>query len=108
MTDNGNSSTTINFIIGFVIGSLIGAVVTLLFAPQSGEDSRKLIRDKSIEIKDRATEVSGEWVRITQEKADEFQKRGISLVEEKTPVSVTKSELEFDDNNLSSTLEDLG
>ena len=47
------------FLIGFVVGGLTGAVVALLFAPQSGEETRALIKDKSIELRDKA-EVSAE------------------------------------------------
>ena len=45
---------------GFVIGGLIGAGVALLMAPQSGEETRALIADKSIELRDRATETAGD------------------------------------------------
>ena len=42
------------FLVGFIVGGLSGAVVALLFAPQSGEDTRALIKDKSIELRDKA------------------------------------------------------
>ena len=42
------------FLVGFIVGGLSGAVVALLFAPQTGEETRTLIRDKSIELRDRA------------------------------------------------------
>ena len=42
------------FLVGFVVGGLTGAVVALLFAPQSGEETRALIKDKSIELRDKA------------------------------------------------------
>lgn len=42
------------YIAGFIIGGLVGAAAALLLAPQSGEETRTLIRDKSIEIKDKA------------------------------------------------------
>ena len=38
----------------FAIGGLIGAGVALLMAPQSGEKTRSIIRDKSVELKDKA------------------------------------------------------
>ncbi|MEW5939234.1 MAG: YtxH domain-containing protein [Chloroflexota bacterium] len=43
------------FLVGFIVGGLTGAVVSLLFAPQSGEETRALIKDKSIELRDKAT-----------------------------------------------------
>jgi gas vesicle protein len=42
------------FLVGFIVGGLSGAVVALLFAPQSGEDTRTMIKDKSIELRDKA------------------------------------------------------
>jgi gas vesicle protein len=42
-----------SFLTGFVFGGLVGAVVALLMAPQSGEETRAIIRDKSIELKDK-------------------------------------------------------
>ncbi len=47
------------FLVGFIVGGLTGAVVSLLFAPQSGEETRALIRDKSIEIRDKADRICG-------------------------------------------------
>ncbi|MBV6396190.1 MAG: hypothetical protein HFACDABA_01783 [Anaerolineales bacterium] len=43
------------FLVGFIVGGLTGAVVSLLFAPQSGEETRALIKDKSIELRDKAS-----------------------------------------------------
>ena len=42
------------FLVGFLVGGLTGAVVALLMAPQSGEETRALIKDKSIELRDKA------------------------------------------------------
>ena len=36
---------TSRFLIGFIAGALAGATVGLLLAPESGEDTRKLIID---------------------------------------------------------------
>ena len=55
-----NSGDLGSFLAGFVIGGLIGAGVALLMAPQSGEETRALIADKSIELRDRATETAGD------------------------------------------------
>ncbi len=40
------------FFAGLVIGGLVGAALALLLAPQSGEETRAQIRDKSLEYKD--------------------------------------------------------
>ena len=55
-----NSGDLGSFLAGFVIGGLIGAGVALLMAPQSGEETRALIADKSIELRDRAAETAGD------------------------------------------------
>ena len=45
-----NSGTL--FFAGLVIGGLVGASLALLLAPQSGEETRGQIKDKSVELKD--------------------------------------------------------
>jgi len=42
------------FAIGFLVGGLAAGVAALLFAPQSGEETRELIKEKSIELRDQA------------------------------------------------------
>lgn len=77
------------FITGFVIGGLVGAAVSLLLAPQSGEETRTMIREKSIEIKDQV-EQTAEDARLKAEqlateaktKAEELQRRGQVVLEE--------------------------
>ena len=39
------------FLAGFVVGGVIGAIAALLLAPQSGEETRTMIYDRSIELK---------------------------------------------------------
>ena len=41
---------------GLLIGGLVGAGTALLFAPQSGEETRAAIQNKSTELRDRTTE----------------------------------------------------
>jgi gas vesicle protein len=47
-----------SFMAGLIVGGLVGAAVALLMAPQSGEETRAVIRDRGIELKDRAVEYS--------------------------------------------------
>jgi gas vesicle protein len=52
--DDNNGQTFLGFLIGLIVGGLVGAAVALLYAPQSGEETRATIREKSIELKDQA------------------------------------------------------
>ena len=40
--------------VGLLAGALAGVVATLLLAPQSGEETRTQIREKGVELKDKA------------------------------------------------------
>jgi gas vesicle protein len=42
---------------GILIGGLAGAVTMLLLAPQAGKDTRRQIREKGIELRDRTAEM---------------------------------------------------
>ena len=67
------------FLVGFIVGGLTGAVVSLLFAPQSGEETRALIRDKSIELRDRAAETAEEALARAEAAAAEARMRAEEL-----------------------------
>lgn len=64
------------FLIGFVVGSVAGAVAALLLAPQSGEETRALIKDKSIELRDKAAEQAEVVASKANEFADQAKTRG--------------------------------
>jgi gas vesicle protein len=59
-----------SFLIGFLVGGLVGAAVALLFAPQSGLETRAYIRDKSIELKDKAVETTDQAMAEARLRAD--------------------------------------
>jgi gas vesicle protein len=77
------------FLVGFVVGGLAGAVTALLLAPQSGEETRTVIKEKAIELKDKASdsfdEVYDKAEEVVQEakvKAVDLQHRGQVVLEE--------------------------
>lgn len=67
------------FLVGFIVGGLSGAVVALLFAPQSGEETRALIKDKSIELRDKAQQTAEEALARAEATAAEARARADEL-----------------------------
>ena len=47
MTNHEDSGATRPFLSGLLLGALVGAGLALLFAPQSGEETRRIIRRKA-------------------------------------------------------------
>jgi gas vesicle protein len=88
------------FLAGMLIGALVGAATALLLAPQSGEDTRTLIHDKSIELKNQVTDTAedararaeavaveararaDELAAQARVRAEELRKRGQEVYEE--------------------------
>lgn len=70
------------FLVGFVVGGLTGAVVALLFVPQSGEETRALIKDKSIELRDKAQMSAEEAYARAEAAAKEARARAEELAHE--------------------------
>lgn len=80
MSDNDNSFGA--FLAGLLIGGLVGAVAALLLAPQSGEETRTQIKEKSIELRDKAN-ASLEDTRLrASESMDVAKQRMIELQEQ--------------------------
>ena len=64
------------FFAGLIIGGLVGAAMALLMAPQSGEETRIYIRDKGIELKDKASETA----EIARERAEELAQKSTEAI----------------------------
>jgi gas vesicle protein len=107
------------FLVGFIVGGLSGAVVALLFAPQTGEETRTLIRDKSVELRDKA-QISAEEAIARAEaaaadaraRADDLarqlRERGQGVVEDarergKTAVDAVRSKIKRTDESSETT-----
>lgn len=50
MNQDNKTAGVGTFLAGAVIGGAIGATVALLFAPQSGEETREMIKKKATEV----------------------------------------------------------
>jgi gas vesicle protein len=75
-------------LIGLIVGALTGAVLALLFAPQSGEETRAQVREKSIELQKSAGDAAAEararadeLTRQVKEKAEAMRSKGASTPE---------------------------
>jgi gas vesicle protein len=75
----------------FIVGGLLGAGVALLMAPQSGRRTRLKIRDKGIELRERAAETAedtrhrashtlDDLASSTRERVSSLKERGRDLV----------------------------
>ena len=76
-----------SFFVGLLVGGIAGAVVALLYAPQSGEETRVQIKDKAIELKDKTTVVLDE----TYHKAEEAGKEAVTKAQGLIKTAQTKA-----------------
>jgi gas vesicle protein len=70
------------FLVGFVVGGLTGAVVALLFAPQSGEETRTVIKEKGFELRDKASQTAEETLARAEAAAADAKVRYNELASE--------------------------
>jgi gas vesicle protein len=66
------ANTKEGIMVGMVKGGLAGADEALLLAPQSGKDTRRQIQEKSIELRDRTTEMVEDTVAQVRTKANDL------------------------------------
>jgi gas vesicle protein len=66
------TNNTLGVLVGMLIGGLAGAVTMLLLAPQSGKDTRKQLQEKSIELRNRTTEMVEDTMAQVRTKANDL------------------------------------
>jgi gas vesicle protein len=112
MSDNNDFAS---FVFGFLVGAVAGGITALMLAPQSGEETRTVIKEKAIEYSDKATETIDdayarledslgkaqtqveELTKVAKEKAAELQDKGKTLYEEQKAKIVKKPAAPADD-----------
>lgn len=77
MGDNGRNMGS--FLAGAIVGGLAGMVLGLLWAPQSGEETRERIRQKSIEMQGAAEETLDEARTKAEAVAADIKRRAEAL-----------------------------
>ena len=60
------------FLLGAALGTLAATVVVLLYAPQSGQETRELIATRSRQLGQRARSGGDEFIRRVREATDEW------------------------------------
>lgn len=68
------------FLVGFIVGGVSGAIAALLLAPQSGEETRTMIKDKTIELRDQAATTVEESLDKAEKAANEAIKKAETLL----------------------------
>lgn len=86
MKDEGYSSGSV--LLSFLLGGVVGAGLALLFAPQSGRETRQKIKDLADDVKEK----SAEYVHQAKEKATSLVEEGKGYYDEKK--SILKSAVE--------------
>jgi len=76
------NTNILSILAGLLVGSLAGALTMLLLAPQSGKDTRTQIKDKSIELRDRTTEMVEDAMAQVRLKANQLKIGGREKAEE--------------------------
>jgi len=54
-----NKDSGAGFFTGLMVGALIGVVVGFLYAPQSGSETRRLVKEKAATLKEGASTAAG-------------------------------------------------
>ena len=80
MSNNGQNNG-LGMIFAFFTGFMAGAVISLLYAPTSGKETRQKIRDKSVEAKNRTVELAHQTSDSARQSAQHLMEQGRESVQ---------------------------
>lgn len=69
------------FFAGFIVGGALGALAGILLAPSTGEETRKVITNKTSEVRSKAESSAKDIQAKTEHIVDEIQKKGDELLQ---------------------------
>ena len=75
MSNNGQNNG-LAMVFAFFTGFMAGAVISLLYAPSSGKETRRKIRDTSIEAKNRTVEFASQASDSARQSAQNLMEQG--------------------------------
>jgi gas vesicle protein len=82
------ANSTREFLCGVLIGSAVGAAAALLYAPASGTETRETIRAKTVEARDKATELANQ----ARARAEELQREAQAVIDKARHAVETQKE----------------
>ena len=53
-----NKDTSSGFFSGLLMGAVLGAAIALLYAPQPGTETRRMVKEKALEVKEKAAKAA--------------------------------------------------
>jgi gas vesicle protein len=80
-SDDSTTGGSSGFIAGMLFGLLAGAALAMIAAPQSGEDTRGLLRAKARETADRMRDTVGDVNASVSGQTNELLERGRTIVD---------------------------
>lgn len=75
-----NRDCAIGFGVGLLAGAVVGGVVALLYVPQSGKETRQMVKDKTTEAVDAVRAKTVGVVNTVKDAASEANRRGQAAV----------------------------
>jgi len=70
-----------SFLIGLGIGAVIGMAVGLLYAPQSGKETREMLHDKAVRAKEKAKDIVEEATEKARAIVDKAKRQATEIEE---------------------------
>jgi len=78
---NNKGSSAVEITLSFLLGTATGFILGVLFAPASGEETRKKIQESAVK--------TGEKAKESYDKISKEAEKGIQVVKEKTTEGIT-------------------
>jgi gas vesicle protein len=69
------SSNSGSFLGGILLGAVVGLALGFIFAPQSGKETRAMLKEKAIEVKDKAGELVQKARKATSDMKEDIEAR---------------------------------
>ncbi|MGA2157623.1 MAG: YtxH domain-containing protein [Dehalococcoidia bacterium] len=54
-----NKDAGTGFFSGLIVGAVVGAAIALLYAPQPGTETRRMVKEKALAVKEKAAKALG-------------------------------------------------